>query len=440
MVNMMWDNFFHRKFFFGIKIFFCLIFSCHGNAAEDLHVNPLQYSTPSGWQSICLDRYLIDLPSTVDMAAAPAKYGSAYQFEGTPFGADGPAYGGNKIIETVPTEVNSYKKIYFGAKSRLISSESYSNSIKRVESDFLKWKKIIEKNGGEVAVAIKEGKEIADEKILDLRYRQKVSGEQLLVDPNSFAIRHADEFSIAYLDLSDKRIRLVEGKIARDSVPSPTVAGDKFIEFKNNYKPRLPTDIPNKPGFCTNFGFLSENGVSENKTTTETLFRSKKYPNLIFKLFIEPAVARPVQNIQKLPHMDAENAKLDLIGVKKSHGPTAVQILGAPGRVFAQEYGNNCSATSCRPADQNYDFEAETYGEPGRLDRPHLILNMKAATSDDYRLKLPVQANEPSYNKPTKPSLSGTVPPPFVEGKEIFEQVLKSLRMRPGAITISSPK
>lgn len=439
--NIMLGDFFYEKVLFIIRACSFLALSSCGNAAEGEHIGPTQYSTPEGWKSICIDRYLLDLPETIDMGAVPARYKAAYQFEGTPFGASGPSYAGNKISETVPTEINSYKNIYYSVKKKLISNERYGESIKRIQSDFLEWKKLVGKNDGDMTEAIRNTKNIADKKISNLRYLQKVSGEIPLGDKNSFAIRQADEFSIAYYDPLDKRVRMVEGKIGGDLAQSPAAVAEKFIEFKKVYERRLPTEIPTKPGFCTNFGFLSESNFSESNTNTEMVFRSKKYPNLIFQLLIEPAEVRSVQNIQKLPHMDAENAKLDLIGIKKAHGPIPVQILGAPGRVFGQEYGDNCSATSCRPADQLYDFEAETFGEPGRPDRPHLILNMKAATADDYRLKLPPQENEPSYNTPTKPALSGTVPPPFAEGKLIFEQVLRSIRARPGALlpSVSTP-
>jgi hypothetical protein len=132
--------------------------------------------------------------------------------------------------------------------------------------------------------------------------------------------------------------------------------------------------------------------------------------------------------------MDADRAPLDVIGIKGNYGPIAVNILGAPGRSVGFEYGPNCSRTSCRPADQAYAIEAETFGELDRPDQPHLVLRMTGATSDDYKLKRSRQPDEPSYNRPSRPALSGHVPPPFDESTKIFEQVLRSIRLRPGAI------
>jgi hypothetical protein len=156
---------------------------------------------------------------------------------------------------------------------------------------------------------------------------------------------------------------------------------------------------------------------------------------LIFRLNVVPTDSSAKKNIQDMPNMNSEKSHLHLIGIKGKYGPVAETILGAPGRSFGYEYGPNCSSTSCRPADQAYEIEAETFGEPGRPDRPHLILHMTAVTSDDYRLKLPVEPRDPMYNKPTRPALSGHIPPPFDEGKKIFEQVLRSIRLRPGAIS-----
>jgi len=42
------------------------------------------------------------------------------------------------------------------------------------------------------------------------------------------------------------------------------------------------------------------------------------------------------------------------------------------------------------------------------------------------------------HDKPDRPALSGRVPAPFKEGEQIFEQVLRSIRVRPGAIAAPS--
>ena len=387
-------------------------------------------------QTICLDRFLLDLPSMAELSAADATYQTAYGFQGMEFCANGPVYSGKRIVETVPASIQEYNEIYQVASKDLISTKDYNKSIKNVKERYEKRVAVIKSGGASRSNELKEAQRIFQKEMDGLLFARKVSGEIKFPGGKSFAVRRENDFSIGYLDSVDKRVRTVVGVFPENAEQSPNAAAKELSKFNEIYKRRNFTEIPNQPGFCTNYGFILEKEKPENAASTETLFRSKKYPNLIFKILIESADKRVKQNIQDLPNMDAANAKLDLIGIKKVHGPNAVQILGAPGRVVSQEYSDNCSRESCRPADQAYDFEAETFGEPGRLERPHVVLHMMAATSDDYRLKLPPQPNEPSYNKPTKPGLSGKIPPSFSEGKAIFEKVLNSLRLRPGALAM----
>ena len=398
--------------------------------------NAVGYVTPSDWQTTCVDRFLIDMPKPIQLSATSSKYKGAHAFKGMEFSADGVNYSGFEIFETVPTDLASYSEIYRAASESLISPADYKNSIKRTQDEFLSWASMAKSNGGDVTAAIKNVKEISDDKISKLRYGLKVSGETVLKPKHTFSIRREDEFTAGFYDEVDKRVRVIEGNISKDAPQTPEAANAILDQFRNHYQRRSVWEIPNGPGFCTNFGFISEGGKSESKSKTEILFRSEKYPALIFKLLIEPSVQRNHQNIQELPKMGADKARLNLVGIKKEHGPIATLISGSPGRIVAHEYGDNCSKTSCRPADQAYDFEAETFGQAGRLDYPHIVLHMTAATSDDYRLKLPPQVNEPAYNQPTRPGLSGATPPKFVDGKAIFEQVLRSIRMRPGAIAV----
>jgi hypothetical protein len=59
---------------------------------------------------------------------------------------------------------------------------------------------------------------------------------------------------------------------------------------------------------------------------------------------------------------------------------------------------------------------------------------MVAATSDEYKAKRKPDPGNPTYNTPERPALKGHVPPPYKVGREIFDQVLRSIRVRPGAI------
>jgi hypothetical protein len=411
-----------------------LLTSC-SKASERQEAKNAPHTAPPGWQTICLDRFLIDLPASVQMGSTDAKYQDAYGFDGIhDIGGKGLSWGKVTVGETVPTTVHGYRNIYNGADARIASAEKYAAGFEALEETIrYQTKRAQSGTAGEIA-AMK--KMVADSKrdLKDSHYGLKVTGKAKLPEKQAFAFRRGDEYSVGYLDATDQRMRVFEGAITQRQLESPEAAAFEYRRFQRIYHRRVPTDIPTTPGFCTAHGFIDEAARPELDTTLELPFRSLKYPNLFFRLTVAPAYPNGKRNIQKLPKMDADRANLHEVGIKGDYGPVAENILGTPGRSYGHEYGLNCSATSCRPADQAYEIEAETFGELGRPGQPHLILHMIAATSDDYRLKLPAEPRDPSYNKPGRPALSGHVPPPFDEGKKIFEQVLRSIRLRPGAI------
>lgn len=417
-----------------------VVLSACGKASERQNAGNAPYATPPGYQTVCVDRVLVDVPETVEIGATRAIYNGAYRFDGIE-GANGwgeLSWGNVAISETVPTTEEGYMSVYHGVRGTVISSPEHKGKFEEEEEDIEHWT-MRAKSGtpGEIASA----KNILLKKKMALeasRHGFRVSGETKLADPHAFAFRRSDEFSTGYLDTVDQRIRTFDGKrVSHLELESPEAAAEEYRRFRRIYHRRLPTDIPTTPGYCTAFGVIDEPGGPEPKTSLRLPFRSLKYPNLIFVLTLSPAEAGDNKNIQKVPNMGIDG-QMQLLGGKNDFGPVKETILGAPGRTFGLEYGPNCSATSCRPADQAYEIEAETYGVAGRPDQPHLILHLTAATSDDYRLKLPAQPDDPSYNTPSRPALSGKVPPPFKEGKKIFAEVLHSIRLRPGAIAAAA--
>jgi hypothetical protein len=411
--------------------------SC-GNASERREAKSQSYIKPHDWQTICLDRFLIDLPGPVQIGAIEERYQGTYGFEGiNDVGTKGLSWGKVTMAETSPTTAKIYADFYDSVSATMTSAERYVQWFKEQEEVIRdRTKKTLRGTPEEIAFA----KEMLNDKIKSLktsRYGAKVSGKAHLSAPKAFAFRRGDEYSVVYLDKVDNRLRVFEGPITQRQLESPEAAAFEYRRFQRIYHPRVPTDIPSAPGFCTPFGLIDEAAGLELDTSLEIPFRSLKFPNLIFQLTVTPADPEGKRNIQKQPNMDADRAPLHVIGVKRDYGPVAENILGTPGRSVGFEYGPNCSRTSCRPADQAYEFEAKTFGEPGRVDQPNLTLHMIALTSDDYKLKRVAQPDAPSYNTPTRPALSGHVPPPFDEGTKIFEQVLRSIRVRPGAIPTS---
>ena len=385
---------------------------------------------PAGWQSVCLDRFVFDFPPEIDVGASELFYRGASGFSGIDdIGGGGVRWDGVEIYESIPTSTEGYTSAYHGAANTVGSADDFASGIKRQEEVIARRTLATKRGTAEERSSAMELLLDGKKDLAESRYSLKVSGKAKLKQPQAFAFRSGEDFSLGFLDPVDKRVRLFEGVIRHKNIASAEAAGAEFERFQKIYARRLPTDIPSKPGYCTAFGFLDESDGRKADSVITMPFRSLKYPNLIFLLSVESADKEP-KNIQELPNMDAYGAKLHMVGVKGSYGPVAETIAGSPGRSYGQGYGPNCSETSCRPADQAYEIEAETYGKAGG-DHPRIVLRMIAATSDDYRLKLPAVPGDPRYNKRARPALSGKVPPTFKEGQQIFEKVLRSLRIRP---------
>jgi hypothetical protein len=425
----------------GLVVTLALALTSCSNASERQEAKPAAlHITPYGWQSICLGRFLIDLPGPIQMGAIEEKYNSTYGFDGVnDIGTKGVSWGKVTLAETPPTTLKVYRdEFYDGASAKRKIGDVYKSWYAdrfREREEAIRYETKRAQSGTPDDMAV--GKEMVEDKknlLKAARYSFKVSGKAKLEEPHAFAFRRGNEYSAGYLDEVDKRVRVLEGVITRPQLESPEAAAFEYFSFRRIYHRRAPTDIPITPGFCTPFGLIDEAAGPEPDTLLEIPFRSLKYPNLIFRLSVAPADPDGKRNIQKQPNMDADRAPLHVIGVKGSYGPVAVNILGTPGRSVGFEYGPNCSRTSCRPMDQAYEFEAQTFGEPGRPDQPNLTLYMIAATSDDYKLKRTPEPGNPGFNTPSRPALSGHVPPTFNEGVNIFEQVLRSIRLRPGAI------
>jgi hypothetical protein len=377
---------------------------------------------------------LIDLPPSAELGAAEAKYKGTYRLKGVnAISAWGTfRYGTVKITESEVSGKVGLERTRLGVPGLDSSPETYRELIEARQKDVRYIEHQIAKAAPGEAADYNDLLKIRQAALQETIHNSRVSGEAMMNDKNGFAVRSANKYVLGFVSLEDQRVRTFAGQLSASAADNVQVVAEAYQRMRQTYHPRAPTEIPSGPGFCTYYGFLDEPGKPEADVHMRVPIQIKQYPNLILALEIEPASTEGPTNIQTLPTMDVAHNALDKIGVKRTHGPKAVQILGMPGRTYAQEYGDNCSATSCRPADQTYDMEARTFGDPARVDRPRLLLHMTAATSDDYKLKRPAEPK--GYNVPDRPALSGHVPPPFEVGQEIFDQVLRSIRVRPGAI------
>lgn len=81
---------------------------------------------PPGWQTICLERFLIDLPGSVEVAAAEPLYRGVYGFDGIDdLGGAGQRWKGVRIIESEKSTVDGLHDVYIGAFRTIGSQDDY---------------------------------------------------------------------------------------------------------------------------------------------------------------------------------------------------------------------------------------------------------------------------------------------------------------------------
>ena len=393
----------------------------------------------SEWETVCVGRLLVSVPQSTQFAEGAIKFDPIYTFDRI---ENTKAWGEVRIAdtslgETAPTDESKLKVVMDLGKADLRPADYHKRIIENAKENVAEWKEYVA-NADSSEEAEQNQKILArkEEQLKALIYRYKVTGVATTLEKNEFAIRSkGDSYSVGYWDPKDKRIRTFKGPLNNLSPENPEAAARELRRWRAVYQSRLPTEIPATPGFCTSFGFLAEDNGTTAEAQAKVAFRLTEHPNLLFFLSTKPSTSGGAISILDVPDLAIDKAQLDLIGIKARHGADEIQILGSPGRVYAQEYGPNCaSKDDCRPADQAYEIHAETFGQAGRLDRPHLTLYMVAANSDEYKAKRKALPNNPSYNTPERPALKGHVPPPYKVGREIFDQVLSSIRIRPGAV------
>lgn len=404
---------------------------------------------PAGWQTICIGRLLIDLPPKVELVSEDATYDGGAGFPSVQppdFVYDmGIKSGSLKITESEPTEVAAFRSIQSASEGRLalnIGDDRYE--AKESPQEIARWKKRAQaQQPGESAWRILAKEQ---QKFDDTLFSIKVSGKSTTSIPNAFALRHGNQFDASYLDATDHRIRRLHGDIVSPQTNTPQEAGRQLDLFLARYKPRMPNEIPTGPGLCTPHGFLAESGQSEGKVNLSVTFRSLQYPNLIFRLDTDTADTGTRGNIRDLPKMGFDESGIFYDHTTDRFGPKPVDILGSPGRILGSTTPQPCegkSTNDCDPPEDAYRLQAATFGLVGRLDSPYLVLNMAAVVPDDYKLKRdPAWVDDAGARKEyitqRRAGLNGHQPPPWKEGIAMFEQIVHSIRVRPGGIAGSS--
>ena len=393
------------------------------------------------WQPVCLDRFVIEVPPSVEVGASNVVYQGGYNFPGVKsIGATGIKWNGVTLDETHATNEQGLEIFHTVAIRRVGDSESLEKAIKSYEERI---RSLTESRDREKPEGRSFIQDVIDGKKRDLAgtlHSYKVSGFASVDTSDAFAMRDDDGYKIGYLDPTDHRVRYFEGQLSPSeaAIESPEAAAQEYERFRRIYHRREVIDIPTGPGYCTAHGFIDEPAdyKPQEGDALNLPFRSLKYPNLVFILIVDSANPNRPRNameqenpnvvttkdLQNLKGMAAAGALAALGQIKRTYGPKRIEMAGqSGGRLYGREYHNKGYLEENGPATA-YEFEAEVMGVPGQTDRPHIKLQMGAALADAPDLR--------KGQEPIRPALKGQVPPSFEEGLKIFEEVVKSVRLR----------
>lgn len=415
------------------------VLSACGDRRIEAPRQPAPSVAPSTTQSICLGRFVLQLPGVVEVGAVRPQDKRSVQLEGLhDLHSSGARWHGLQIIETFPTNADGQARILASLDAELQQAlTQYREDLLANEHKVSTLSKALRQGNAEAQEFTRQLMGKKQQRVQAARLALELSGHARLADPQAFATLRGNTFTVGYLDPLDQRLRSAQGEAPIPAL-GPLTSTQQYERFRQIYRARASGSIPTTPGYCTGHGFITESAQTPEYDTSLNLpFRSATWPNLVFILTIEPARANGPRDVLQLdnPNLD----KLDLteltgmssagtpipsIDIKTRIDPEPIDMAGQKGRLLAREYRSKAS----RNRDGSgigtaYEMEAETLGEPGRIDRPAIKLQLAAA--------LPDHETQNSNAKLARPSLQGQQPPPFDEGLQLFKDVLKSLHMRP---------
>lgn len=410
-------------------------------ACSNEHSTVAKNKAPTeGWEAICIGHLTMELPKQTIIGATPTKIGAPAKFEGIAGGGDfwgKLRYDSMEVTETYPDTINGFEPLIAQAVGGAVTPEELALQTKAMREEIRTWEGKVSKSGSDFQRGILKKKQTAfDDFVLAIR----VSGVAKLNDPNAFAVREHKNFVVGFRDAADSRIRFFTGELSSLEPLSPIAAAIELDQLRKKYQARSPSKIPSSPGFCTAFGFINEPSGPAGAFEFRVPFQLKQYPNLLFYLEMAPGEPVEPRDSKGTFNKNSVYAMMTPSGVKEHHGPRSVKILGMHGTKIAREYGPICSKDGdCTPADRAYDFQADLPGEEGRADRPRLTLHMSALHANVPEKSTTQEQSGVWRSKADlgSPALKGHTPPSFEVGREIFEHVLNSIRVRPGAFANS---
>lgn len=412
--------------------------ACGDPQKETPRPSPTPIARPTT-QSICLGRFVLQVPGVVEVGAALAQYKSSVQLEGLDdLSSTGTRWRGLQIVETVPTNAEGFAQMLAGLNTELQQAlTQYRVDMASNEGKVSTLSTGLGKGNAEEQDYTRQLIEKKQQRIKSARLALELSGPSPLEDPQAFATLQGNTFTVGYLDPLDQRLRSAQGEAPMPTL-SPQTSAKQYARFRQLYRARTTSTIPTTSGYCTGHGFITEPAQTPEPDTVLNLpFRSAAWPNLVFILTLQPARADGPRDILQLDNPNLDKLDLTELTGMSSAGtpvpssaittrldPQPINIAGQKGRLLARAYRSKASRNrDGADIGTAYEIEAEALGEPGRIDRPAIKLQLAAALPDHEILN--------SDAKPHRPSLQGHQPPPFEEGLQLFKDVLKSLQLRP---------
>lgn len=411
--------------------------------SEEVKIDTAGYSKPDAWQTECIGRWLVDVPSPIDFGASYLATGSYPEFfDYTPSGLressrsrGGLTIGPVRFSESVPLTGLPIPKVYANENSReTLTALQYVALL-----------------AGSFAYPVHSGQNEEFRRILDgataaawaMPGRFQVSLSSQEDQRGRFYWRDQSQLKI---DTSPPGEHPVRKQLAVDE----PLAREVLKNLVPRYRVRKPGDLPQGPGICTPHGFFADpSGSIERDSRVSVSFVDPRYANLAVHVEImtrmphtETALV-PTEDIRKaITPWDAaeEIAKEHKARCRSQQGTASRGLFGSCAFAGATgidshwnvQYLKLANGQEARalavtyPGSINnhkvYEAIIETAGKKGSITEPRIVITVEgfSGLSDEAAFR-------------------GKEPPPLQDAFKLALAVAKSLRQRPQAIDPAKP-
>jgi len=186
------------------------------------------------WQPVCLDRFVIEVPPSVEVGASNVVYQGGYNFPGVKsIGATGIKWNGVMLDETHATDAQGLEVFHTVARRRVGDPKSLQKAIDAYLNENRIWTKRLNNGTTEEKKSAQEFIDENNQSIVRTRRSYKVSGFASVDTSDAFAMRDDDGYKIGYLDPTDHRVRYFEGQLSPSeaAIESPEAAAQEYERF-----------------------------------------------------------------------------------------------------------------------------------------------------------------------------------------------------------------